>query len=77
MSSQHRYTNRNYRPADEEYEPVRAAIEADGFTMNALVRGFLRWLTEDLSRLRQLTPYMKAVTDETPRGRPKRSAPTE
>lgn len=77
MSSQHRYTNRNYRPADKEYEPVRAAVEADGFTMNALVRAVLRWLTEDPARLQQLRPHMKAIANETPRGRPKKSAPAE
>lgn len=75
MTSQHRYTNRNYRPADDEYEPVRQAVTEAGFTMNALVRAVLRWIREDPARLGQLRGHMKAVDDDTPKGRPKKNAP--
>ncbi|MET0415011.1 MAG: hypothetical protein ABW022_03190 [Actinoplanes sp.] len=73
MSSQHRHTNRNYRPADDEYDPAKAAIEKAGFNVNVAIRAFFRWIIDDPRRLRQLVPFMKAVADETPKGRPKRS----
>lgn len=75
VSSQHRYTNRNYRPADDEYEPVRQAVADAGYTMNTLSRAVLRWIREDPARLSQLIPLMKAIDKETPRGRPKKNAP--
>jgi hypothetical protein len=75
VTSQHRYTNRNYRPADDEYDPVREAVTDAGHTMNTLMRAVLRWLREDPQRLDQLRAHMKAVDDETPRGRPKKEAP--
>lgn len=75
MTSQHRYTNRNYRPADEEYDPVRDAVVDAGYTMNTLMRAVLRWLREDPARMTPLIPFMRAVDAETPRGRPKKKAP--
>jgi GrpB-like predicted nucleotidyltransferase (UPF0157 family) len=75
VSSQHRHTNRNYRPADDEYEPVKDAVANAGFTMNTLLRAFLRWLRQDPTRLKQFVPLMRDVDNETPRGRPKKKAP--
>jgi hypothetical protein len=77
VTSQHRHTNRNYRPADDEYDPVREAVTSAGFTMNTLVRAFLRWIREDPSRLSRFVAHMKAVDEETPRGRPKKGAPPD
>lgn len=72
MTSQHRYTNRNYRPDDGEYEPARKAVEAAGFNMNVLVRALLREFNEKPDRrLRTLAKHLRAVVDDTPRGRPK------
>lgn len=75
MSSQHRHTNRNYRPADDEFEPVRAEVERAGFTMNTFVRAVLRWIKQDPRRLKQFRDLMSEVDSETPRGRPKRKTP--
>lgn len=75
MSSQHRHTNRNYRPADDEYEPAKDEFEKAGYNVNVAIRAFFRWIVDDPRRLRQLSPFMKAVDDETPRGRPKKKAP--
>ncbi|WP_433730877.1 hypothetical protein ACQP2Y_21240 [Actinoplanes sp. CA-051413] len=75
MTSQHRYTNRNYRPADDEYDPAKAAFEAAGHNMNVAVRAFLRWINEDPRRVAEFSDLMQAIDDETPRGRPKKKAP--
>lgn len=71
MVNQHRYTNRNYRPDDSEYEPAKTLIEAAGFSMNVLVRAFLRLLRDEPDRtLRILRPHLEAIEAEKPRGRP-------
>jgi hypothetical protein len=72
--SQHRHPNRNYRPDPAEYDPARAAVEAAGYNMNTLIRAFLRWLNEDPRRLGQLAKHLRSVADETPYGRPRKSA---
>ncbi|WP_043512409.1 MULTISPECIES: hypothetical protein [unclassified Actinoplanes] len=77
MSSQHRHVNRNYRPADDEYDPVRAEVERAGFTMNTFFRAVLRWVRNDPRRLAQFKALMVEVDAETPRGRPKKNAPQE
>jgi hypothetical protein len=75
MTSQHRFTNRNYRPDDAEYEPAREAVEAAGFNMNLLVRALLREFNEKPDRrIRTLAKHLRAVADSTPRGRPKAAA---
>jgi hypothetical protein len=75
VSSQHRHTNRNYRPADDEYDPAKATIEAAGYNVNVAIRAFLRWLNQDPRRLAHLLDLMRAVEEETPRGRPKKETP--
>lgn len=75
VSSQHRYTNRNYRPANDEYDPAKAAFKAAGHNMNVALRAFLRWINEDPNRVAQFAALMDAVEDETPRGRPRGKAP--
>jgi hypothetical protein len=75
VTSQHRHTNRNFRPADDEYDPAKAAFEAAGHNMNVALRAFLRWINEDPSRVEQFAALMRAVEDETPRGRPKKRTP--
>jgi len=72
MSSQHRNTNRNYRPDDAEYDPAKIMVEGAGYSMNTAVRAFLRWLNEDPTRLALLDGHLRAVAAETPTGRPAR-----
>ncbi len=77
MSSQHRYTNRNYRPADDEYDPVRAEVEKAGSTMNTFIRAVLQWVKQDPRRLDQFRALMAEIDDEKPKGRPKKKAPPQ
>lgn len=73
MSSQHRYPNKNYRPAPTtEYDPAKKVVESAGHNMDRVVRAFLRWLNEDPTRLALLDEHLKAIEAETPRGRPNR-----
>lgn len=73
MTSQHRFTNRNYRPDDVEYEPARKSAEGAGLNMNQLIRAMLREFNERPERrLRALSKHLRAVADDTPRGRPPR-----
>lgn len=75
VNSQHRHTNRNYRPADTEYDAAKAVADYAGTNMNVLTRAFLRFLaTDPQGVLRLLQPHIDAVLDDTPRGRPRRDA---
>ena len=74
MPNVHRYTNRNYRPADDEYEPAKTTVEADGHSMNAAVRALLRLLNADpAGTMAKLRPHLRAIAAETPRGRSRRT----
>lgn len=74
VSSQHRFTNRNYRPADDEYEPVRKDIEAAGYSMTVLIRAWLRRFKDNpQAEIAALSDYLSAVVAETPRGRPRKA----
>lgn len=71
MTSQHRFTNRNYRPADDEHDPARDSIRDAGYNMNVLLRAMLRRFNDDpAAELAALEPHLKAVAADTPRGRP-------
>lgn len=73
VNSQHRYQNRNYRPANDEYADAKRIAEAAGVNMNVLVRALLRLLRADTARvLRLLRPHLAAIIAETPKGRPAR-----
>jgi hypothetical protein len=74
VNSQHRHTNRNYRPADTEYDAAKAVADDAGLKMNTLTRAFLRLLAADPQGvLRLLRPHIDAVVEDTPTGRPRRT----
>lgn len=67
MAGVHRYKTRNFRPnPDEEFEPFKAAVEAEGYAINRVLRAVLRWIVADpKGALRVLRPHLKAVDDDT------------
>lgn len=72
MTSQHRFTNRNYRPADDEHDPARDTIKAAGYNMNQLIRAMLRRFNANpAAELAALDGHLKDVAADTPRGRPR------
>lgn len=76
VSSQHRFTNRNYRPSDAEYDTAKAATDAAGLNMNQLVRALLREFNESpQQRIAALAIHLRVVAEDTPRGRPMQRGP--
>jgi hypothetical protein len=67
-----RYATRNFRPNPAYYEPVEAAAEEAGVSMNVLLQAMLReFIADPAARLAALDEHVKAVAAITPRrGRP-------